>query len=302
MRKAQIIHNPTSGDGKHTKRQIIDEVSKTATVESYVSTDKDNWNEKLDQDVDLIFVAGGDGTFHKVANELVKEKHFPSSKPLFLLPCGTANNIARTFEVPKKIKDQQENLLQKTRNFDVGKIQGLKDFDLFFEGVGFGIFPELIKRMDEKNEEYDSTSEELKATFQNLLKIAGKFKARTATIEADGIRIEGAFLLVELINIKYIGPNFLIAPKADPGDGFFDLVLIPETKRVDLVNHLEKLDKNQEQQKDLPDFVQTLRVQKLRMSWAGEEVHVDDDLVPDYKGGSFDVDIDAGKLQITSGE
>lgn len=296
MKRAQIVHNPTSGDGKHHKNKIQKIVEKVADVAGYVSTDDDDWKENLDKDAGIFFLAGGDGTVHKLAKQLLQNKDVKSNTPVYLLPYGTANNIGLTLGIPKRIEELQNDFEKHIGKFDVGKVEGLEDFDFFLEGVGFGLFPELVKKMDGDEKKDETPSEELKRILQNLLEIAKNFQAQKAKIKFDGIKIKGSFLLVELINIKFIGPNFELAPNADPGDGYFDLVLIPESRRVDLVSHLQRVIGGTVKSEQLRDFVQHMRVQQVKMKWKGDSVHIDDDLVEDYDGESFKISIDKGRF------
>lgn len=296
MKNAQVVHNPTAGDGKHSKKDILEVVEKAAEVVDYVSTEDEDWGRALQKKAEVIFVAGGDGTINKLAARLLQNEQLDPATPVYLLPYGTANNIGLTLDIPKKIKQPKPDFEQNIRKFDIGRLKGLNGTDFFLEGVGFGIFPELVKRIKEKGEKHETASEELQRVRENLLNVAKDFKARKAKIKLDGMKIKGKFLLVELINIRYIGPNFELAPDADPGDGFLDLVLIPEERREDLVAHLQDVVEGKQEQVPLRNFAQKLRVQQAEMQWEGEGVHVDDDLVENYSGESFEVSLDNGKF------
>lgn len=296
MKNAQVVHNPTAGDAKHSREDILEVVENAAEVVDYISTEDDNWERALQKKAEVIFLAGGDGTVNKLAARLLKNEKLDPATPVYLLPYGTANNIGLTLDIPKKIKKPRANFEEKIRKFDIGKVEGIDGPDFFLEGVGFGIFPELVKKAKEEGEKSETASEELQRIRKNLLEIAKNFKAQKAKIKLDGMKIKGKFLLVELINIRYIGPNFELAPNADPGDGFLDLVLIPEARREDLVNHLQDVLDGKKNPMPLKDFVQNLRVQKAEMSWEGDGVHVDDNLIRDYSGESFKVGLYNGKF------
>ena len=296
MKNAQVVHNPTAGDGKHSKNDILEVVEKAAEVVDYVSTEEENWGRSLQKKAEVIFLAGGDGTVNKLATRLLHNEKLDPAVPVYLLPYGTANNIGLTLEIPKKVKQPKPDFEKKIRKFDIGRVKGLKGMDFFLEGVGFGIFPELVKKMKKKGDKNETASQELQRIRENLLEVAKNFKACKAKIKLDGVKIKGKFLLVELINIRYIGPNFELAPNADPGDGFLDLVLIPEERREDLVTHLQDVLDGKKEQLPLRDFVQNLRVQHVEMQWKGKGVHVDDDLIKNYSGEKFEVSLDNGKF------
>lgn len=296
MKNAQVVHNPTSGEAKHAKNDILEVVQKVADVVNYISTEEEGWERSLQSNSEVIFLAGGDGTVKKLATQLLNNDRLDPATPVFLLPYGTANNIGLTLDIPKKLKQPHPDFEKKIKKFDIGRLKGLGEHDFFLEGVGFGLFPELMKRVGEKEIKSETASEELRMIKENLLQIARTFEAKKAKIKIDGMKIKGKFLLVELINIRYIGPNFQLAPTADPGDGFLDLVLIPEQRRQELVNHLQDVLGGKKQKTPLRNFVQKFRVQKAEMKWNGKKVHVDDDLLEDYTGNNIKVGLDNGKF------
>lgn len=297
MKIVQIIHNPTAGLAKHSKKDLLNRLEDTARVIKYVSTDEEEWKIHYQNHPDAILIAGGDGTIHKLARYLLQNNISGTGIPIHLLPLGTANNIARTLGISTDPEHELLNPKGKTVKFDCGRVTGIPDQDFFLEGVGFGIIPELISEMKKKKLNNEIPSEKLKRALRMLLEIVKKFKAEKAKIEIDGITIKGSFLLVELLNIKYIGPNFKLAPNADPGDGFFELVMIPEEARFALLDHLGKLIEGKPETANTDSFVKIVRVQKIKMKWKGDKVHLDDNLIQDYSGKSVKVKILPGALE-----
>lgn len=286
--KAQIIHNPTAGNGEHSKERLLDIFKKPGECFNYASTDDDGWEEFEKNNPDIIFLAGGDGTIHKLAAVLLKKKSIEQQTPIHLLPLGTANNIATTMENFIKPDNFSWKPEMEGKLFDCGRVKKLKDQFFFLESVGMGIFPELIYEMKKSKIEEEDPAKKLNRTLKVLLKIVREFKAEKAKIKIDGIKIKGTFLMVELMNIKFIGPNLKFAPNADPGDGFFDLIMISEDHRPAFEAYLEKLidgktPKNQ-LETDLKTFVKTLRCRKAKLQWEGSKIHVDDDLISGYSG------------------
>jgi diacylglycerol kinase family enzyme len=296
MKRAQIIHNPSAGDADHTREELLDTVTKAGYTAKYVSTeDGDNWKNFGPDDVDIVFLVGGDGTVRKLADVLLT--HIPDRRiPVHLLPLGTANNIARTLQISKETAGRSLDVERKTRAFDCGRIVGLPHQQFFLESVGFGIFPELIFEM-KKNRAKDISSNKLEKALKVLLQIVKDFEPRKATMEVDGIVIEGSFLLVELMNIPYLGPNIKLAPHADPGDGHFELVLVPGSRRAELEGYLDNMIKGTPENADLEKFTRTIRVRKVKMGWAGSRAHVDDRLIDGRSGKSFEVDLMPGALE-----
>ena len=93
----------------------------------------------------------------------------------------------------------------------------------------------------------------------------------------DGKDLSGRYLLVEAVNIPYVGPNLFLAPDSRPGDGNLDLVLVTEEERARLKNYLASWQNNRERLSVLPSH----RGRHLRIRWSGYELHIDDEFWPD---------------------
>jgi diacylglycerol kinase family enzyme len=83
-------------------------------------------------------------------------------------------------------------------------------------------------------------------------------------------------VLLEALNLRYVGPNLHLAPGSQPGDGQFDVVLVTEAERARLLEYLDKWQDNRERLAVLP----TRQGRRLQMEWTGFELHIDDKLRP----------------------
>ena len=59
-------------------------------------------------------------------------------------------------------------------------------------------------------------------------------------IVADGTDLSGEFLGVEILNIRFVGPNVPLAPEADPSDGLLDVVLVTDADRDGILEYLDQ--------------------------------------------------------------
>src|ERR1044072_2398775 len=100
MKIARLFHNPTAGEGEHTRKKLVSLMEAAGFDCSYSSTKKKRWEKIESKDTDFIVIAGGDGTVRKVAEELLDQKVLNKILPIGLLPLGTANNIAKTLNIP----------------------------------------------------------------------------------------------------------------------------------------------------------------------------------------------------------
>jgi diacylglycerol kinase family enzyme len=232
----------------------------------------------------------------KLANELLHRKVLDKNYPVALLSMGTANNIAKAMgmygEPDKIIKVLSQ---AKIRKFDVGRIFGLKGHKFFLEGLGFGVFPLLMREMKKlTKKEAPTLPEESKAlALQKLYDIIISYKARECKIITDEVDHSGKFLLAEIMNVRSIGPNLNLLPAADPGDGMFDIVLISEAQRDEFAAYVKNKIEGREKHESFP----WMKASKIEIQWEGRNLHVDDEIVTVEKNHRFNVDLRRGLLE-----
>ena len=301
MQHVTIIHNPGSGDENFTKKELIDLVEKEGYSCRYSSTKEDDW-KKMEDDTNLLIVAGGDGTVRKVASLKLERKLKDKVLPVLLLPLGTANNIAKTLGVrdmtPKEILGQVQKSTLKC--FDIGRVYNVADHDFFMESFGFGIFPFLMKKMKkrEDHEKPDSAEEELQMALEMLYNIILEYEPRECHLTVDGTDHSGKFLLAEIMNIKSIGPNLELAPLADPTDGEFEIVLVPETQKSKFTAFVKDMMEGRETSYTF----HTLKGNNIKIQWKGTHVHVDDKIIKIEEKQPVEVEVKRGVLEFLVAE
>lgn len=306
MKKFQIIHNPTAGGATYVKTDLLKQF-KNVQVD-YVSTDDTGWETFYKNKPDLVYVAGGDGTLGRTARVLLEHTKAQQRPFISLLPIGTANNIAKTFEITANSSPGIPENNYPFHVLDMGRIKGVSEQKYFLESVGFGVFPELISEMKKRKVDNESPPEKLQRTLGVMLEIIQNYKPQKATIKVDGIKIKGSFLLLELMNIKAVGPCIELAPEADPGDGYFDLIMIPEKKRPELETYIETLIQektiaaNSEEfsktSGDIESCATTLRVKKIKFKSKASFLHIDDNLTKDHSGKYLKIKVIPAALKI----
>jgi diacylglycerol kinase (ATP) len=275
MQVAKLIHNPTAGDEEHKKDKLIELIEAEGFQCRYSSTKKDDW-EEIENDVDFIIIAGGDGTVRKVVKEVLKRDSTEKDIPLALLPLGTANNFAKTLGIPLNPKQIIKSLkTSKIKSIDIGRIYNIDESNFFLESFGFGIFPYLMQVMKKREEEYDSPEAEVQGALKKLHDIILKYEARKCKLEIDDTDHSGDFILAEVMNTKSIGPNLILAPQNDPGDGELEVVLIPDNQKEKFLEFISCLIQGKEQN----FHFHTLQAKKINISWQGTHVHVDDKII-----------------------
>lgn len=293
MKYAKLVHNPTAGEGEHTAEDLLALIEKAGYTCSYSSTKDEGW-DKLKKDMDLVIVAGGDGTVRKIADRLLHRKRIDKPFPIALLPYGTANNIATTLgliEKPDEIISKWD--LKNRKAFDIGKIYGLKKASFFLESFGFGVFPELINIMRKHDEVIDSPEEKIDKALKELTKIVETYPGRHTRLIMDGEEIEGNYLLCEIMNTRSVGPNLVLSPAADPGDGEFEVVLVGDDQRDLLASYVENRIKGNE--RDVSFTVRKAR--NITIFRDGSLFHSDDELIETKRPKEIRIELFAAALE-----
>ncbi|RYY16214.1 MAG: diacylglycerol kinase [Chitinophagaceae bacterium] len=278
MPRVQILHNPGAGNEKYTREKLIALLEKNGYQCSYLSTKQDKW-KNFDTNADLLLIAGGDGTVRKVAGQVLKKQLLDKPGALAVLPLGTANNIGRSLKLNTNIEESVRSFHQyQSKAFDIGRIYNVNGATYFLESFGFGVFPALIeesqKKPDKKKDERP-LQEKIKLARQRLYDIVVSFEPVFCKIEIDGKEYTGRYLLIEIMNTPAIGPKLDLSPDSDPGDGSFEVVMIPEDDRQKFLKYLEgKINDTDEAY----DF-QTISGKKIKISWVGNQAHVDDQFI-----------------------
>jgi diacylglycerol kinase family enzyme len=294
MKIVNLLHNPDAGNEDHTKEELTSLLEANGFESRYSSMNKKNW-KKIDEEVDFIIAAGGDGTIRKITKQLLDRKPLKKTWPIALLPLGTANNIAQTL----KINGNTEEIIQSwhhadIKKFDVGRIHNLPGAKFFLESFGYGIFPYLIRKMKKVDKKDIATPEmEMQTALQILHEIIFSYEPKHCALTMDGIDHSGKFLLVEVMNTRLIGPNLFLSPHGDPGDGEFEIILIPDNDKDKLASYVADKIKGLSEPYSFHHF----KAKNIEISWEGTHVHVDDEIIKLNKDEKIKIDLRNGLLE-----
>ena len=271
--RVTLIHNPSAGSSGNGDGRKLEKLLRRADHDvRYVSSKDDDWKRALTKTADLVVVAGGDGTVGRVIRRMVGR-----GVPVTVLPMGTANNIARTFGLLDRSFEELVEGWERARRvkLDIGVAKGPWGERYFIEGVGAGLFAQMLAR-PKKNAKRGTPDNVVDRALRRLQDMAVHCEAVDVAAALDGKDISGRYLLFEAINLRYVGPNMFLAPNGKPGDGELDVVLVTEDERALLLEYLNKWQDNRERLAVLP----TQRGERLQIEWTGYELHIDDKLYP----------------------
>lgn len=294
MAKVQLLHNVKAGDEEHSHKDLIELIESKGFNCEYASVKEKGW-DKFSDETDFLVVAGGDGTVRKVVDKLLQRRLIDKRFPLAVIPLGTANNLAKTLGIKEStdlVVDSWKT--SKKRPFDVGKIYGMEGKSFFIEAMGYGIFPYLIKRMKSTDKNVPHTPEqELELALEELRNILSCYETCHCDIEIDGKDYSGNYLLVEIMNIRSIGPNLHLGPDVEIDDGVFDVVLLSEEHRSDFEDHLS--DKVQGSQGN--PALTIVKGKRIKLKWEGADCHVDDERIEITEPGEIVIEIEQGLIE-----
>ena len=283
--RVTLIHNPGAGRrGKDDADKLVAMLEGAGHDVRYQSSKDDGWKKTLKKPAELVVIAGGDGTVSRVARRMAGR-----GVPLTALPTGTANNISRSLGLVERPFEELIRGWKGARRIklDVGIATGPWGERRFVEGLGTGLFARMlaggtgkrIKKMKTK-----SPKEKVDHALERLKTRAQRAKPMELEVSLDGKDLSGRYLLLEAVNIPYVGSNLFLAPDSKPGDGELDVVLVTDAERARLVKYLDSWQENRERLAVLPSH----RGKRLTMQWTGFKIHIDDKLWPKKAGDAGD--------------
>jgi YegS/Rv2252/BmrU family lipid kinase len=165
--------------------------------------------------VECVIVGGGDGTLNRAARALIETR-----LPLGILPLGTANDLARTLELPADpVAAAQVIVDGRLRSIDLGEVNGRP----FFNVASLGMSVELAKSLDgDTKKRWGRFGYALAA-----LRLVRRLERFSVDIHGDdGTALRGKTIQVAVGNGRYYGGGMTIAPDAAPDDGLLDVYSI----------------------------------------------------------------------------
>ena len=232
MKKCVMIYNSKSG--KKKSDQLLFEFSKILEEKGYELIikftkkrgDADHIVKSLQDDIDLVIAAGGDGTFNEVISGNLKRE-----KKLLIadLPLGSTNDIATMYGLNKNITENLRLLLDgEVKNIDICKINN-KSF-VYFAGVGsfVNVTYETPRRLKEK---YGRTAYFIYA----LKQFNGKVKDYDITYEVDNQKYRGNYSFIFITNSSTVAGVNNIYPDVKLDDNKFEVVLCQTKSKLKLL-------------------------------------------------------------------
>jgi diacylglycerol kinase (ATP) len=231
--RAALVHNTSAGSEDHTDQELVKEIRRAGHEVVHMASKVDHHllADLQREPCDVVVVAGGDGTVSRAACELCEWE-----VPLAILPLGTANNTALSLGLCEPIEQLIGRWSQaRVMPFDLVSWDDGSVRQLLSESLGWGVFPQAIAAAKSRPRQKKGRRRQLERDRELFDAAIHRAEPRPYDIHVDGRSYSGSYLMVEVVNLPYLGPRLRVSPPSDPGDGLLELVLAEEGDRAALV-------------------------------------------------------------------
>lgn len=256
MDKVHVIVNPLSARGKTGQRwnAIKEIINHYFTEFKYIFTEKPRQATEIARDLlkdgfDLIIGVGGDGTLNEITNGFFQQDSHQAinqDAALGIIPSGTGSDFVRFLKIPRDFKSSVEIIKNSgVKTIDVGKItfnfnstDAQRSSAYFINVADFGLGAEVARNMSA----VPSRKRGAFSYYMGLLSTIRTYKSKKVKVVIDDTEeISNRFLVGAVANGRIFGGGMIIAPEAEPDDGYFDLVLVEDMGRFEIIKNSRHL-------------------------------------------------------------
>jgi diacylglycerol kinase (ATP) len=175
---------------------------------------------------DLVIIGGGDGTLNAAAEALVE-----AGLPLGILPLGTANDLARTLEIPvDPIAASRVIVEGGTHRLDLGRVNGKHFFNVASLGLSVHVARELGVEVKRR---WGVLGYPL-----TVWRALGQHQWFRAEIRCNARRRRVRTMQISIGNGRHYGGGMTIAADAAIDDGMLDVVSVAPRGLLELIVNL----------------------------------------------------------------
>jgi diacylglycerol kinase (ATP) len=186
-----------------------------------------------------LVAVGGDGTVNEVVNGIAGI----DGVELAIVHRGTGGDFVRTFGIPHRLEEALDVARSgSTQVVDLGRATlrtwaGREGTTWFANIASAGMSGAVAKRVNETGKALGGKLSYAWSTFA----VFARWRNAQITVSIDDQQRSGAMYDVMVANGRYLAGGMKICPDADPGDGLFDVLLIGDISKRDLVLTLPKI-------------------------------------------------------------
>ena len=245
---AKVIVNPVAGAGRTAKKwpQIMGLLRSLGLRFQYDLTEAPGHAIELarlaaGEGYELVVSVGGDGTINEVVNGLYNAGRI-GEVTLGIISTGAGSDYVRTIGIPRRFEEACRCLVNpQNLGVDVGVVQYVTNRQtlerLFVNFAGLGFDAEVVKATTRRFKALGS----LPSYLLGLLTTFLFYNNREVSLVVDGKTEERKVCTILVSNGRYGGGGMLAAPNADPTDGLFDVLIIDDLSKLDLLWSLSRV-------------------------------------------------------------
>jgi diacylglycerol kinase (ATP) len=193
--------------------------------------------------IERIVVAGGDGTTSEVVSGLLGAQ-LGSYAEVAPLPLGTGGDMLRTLEVPRQLDRALQGIAAgSSRKVDAGRVRYTDREDCqrtayFLNATSFGVSGLITELVNRATKALGGRVSFLLGTLRGI----ARYQPEEVRIRVQGELVhEGPLVLGTAANGRFFGGGMQVAPRAEPTDGLFDVVVIPGFSKARLLRELPRI-------------------------------------------------------------
>ena len=250
MTKSMIIVNPVAGGGNSAKRwgKIEPLLRQLGYEFDWAFTGRAGGARGLaaravDEGFGTVVAVGGDGTVNEVVDGILSATgEGGKGISLGIIPTGRGVDLCRTVGVPLDYSEAAKRLLDaRAVQIDVGEAEynagGAVERRFFANFAGLGFDVEVSRRANTIAPKGGGTVPYLSSVFLSLL----SYRNRRVEMVLDGEVARKKIVAIIAANGQYFGGGMRVAPQASPTDGLFDVVVLGDLNRLDLLLNLPRV-------------------------------------------------------------
>jgi YegS/Rv2252/BmrU family lipid kinase len=248
--KTVFIVNPASANGSTGKRwpEISERITDLGLEHSALLTTRpgeatDLAAQALGSGADSVVAVGGDGTLNEVANGFFAGGQRHPEAALGLLPFGTGGDFRRTLGIPMELEAAIACLkARRLRPIDVGRIEmealeGGRRVRHFVNIADAGIGGVVVERVNRTTKLFGGKASFMYGSLVTLL----TYEPQAVKVHTAEQSWAGRAQNVVVANCQYFGGSMHVAPRAQPDDGQFDLVIFGDIARFEAIRSIKDI-------------------------------------------------------------
>lgn len=230
---AAVIYNPVKVVGIETFRGLVQQTLEEYGYERVVwlPTEADDpgvamARRALDEDVDVVLVAGGDGTVRVVLGEFAD-----TGQKVAILPSGTGNLLAKNLGIPLDVEQALRLGLEKAPTaIDLIEVQLPDGVQFAAVLAGVGIDADIMNDTDEDLKKAVGVVAYVMAGARHL--DANPMRVRLTVDDQPPVEVDAS--LVSIGNVGELEKGVSLMPEASARDGVLDVLVATPSTRLDM--------------------------------------------------------------------